>query len=127
MEINNGAYITGSEILPDFNERPAIFWRGGIHDYLFPFVVIMDHFRYICQYNPCRFDALNDFIPEENQRNRMLRDAVEKVPCVGCGYCCIRNTCTFGVAKTSKQPGKNLPGTGVDGDSVCLQTDGTGE
>jgi hypothetical protein len=29
----------------------------------------------------------------------VLREDVKKVPCVGCGYCCIRNTCTFGVAK----------------------------
>ena len=29
----------------------------------------------------------------------MLREDVAEVSCVGCGYCCIRNTCTFGVAK----------------------------
>ena len=28
----------------------------------------------------------------------MLREDAVKVTCVGCGYCCIRNTCTFGVA-----------------------------
>ncbi len=28
----------------------------------------------------------------------MLRYPVEKVSCVGCGYCCIRNTCAFGAA-----------------------------
>jgi len=28
----------------------------------------------------------------------MLRDPVERKTCVGCGYCCIRNTCAFGVA-----------------------------
>jgi hypothetical protein len=28
----------------------------------------------------------------------MLREPQEKIPCIGCGYCCMRNTCTFGVA-----------------------------
>jgi len=39
----------------------------------------------------------------------MLRDAVEKVPCIGCGYCCIRNTCTFGVARHPKDREKICP------------------
>jgi hypothetical protein len=28
----------------------------------------------------------------------VLRNPVEKKTCLGCGYCCIRNTCAFGVA-----------------------------
>ncbi|HOK06904.1 MAG TPA: hypothetical protein PK836_06200 [Syntrophales bacterium] len=27
----------------------------------------------------------------------MLREENQYYPCVGCGYCCIRQTCTFGV------------------------------
>jgi len=39
----------------------------------------------------------------------MLREPAEKVPCVGCGYCCIRNTCAFGVALHPHDRDKNCP------------------
>ncbi|HOK07353.1 MAG TPA: hypothetical protein PK836_09045 [Syntrophales bacterium] len=29
----------------------------------------------------------------------MVRDEEEKAPCVGCGYCCCRNPCVFGVVR----------------------------
>ena len=39
----------------------------------------------------------------------MLRKPVEKQSCVGCGYCCIRNTCSFGVAKHPQDLDKTCP------------------
>ena len=39
----------------------------------------------------------------------MLREPVEKQSCVGCGYCCIRNTCTYGVAKHPRDRDKTCP------------------
>ena len=39
----------------------------------------------------------------------MMREPEEKVACVGCGYCCIRNTCAFGVALHPDAGDRNCP------------------
>jgi hypothetical protein len=39
----------------------------------------------------------------------MLRTDEEHRPCVGCGYCCIRQTCTFGIQRHPDAVGRICP------------------
>ena len=39
----------------------------------------------------------------------MLRTSEEDWPCVGCGYCCIRQTCTFGRQRHPDAVGEMCP------------------
>ncbi|HPN09882.1 MAG TPA: hypothetical protein PLU95_11305 [Syntrophales bacterium] len=39
----------------------------------------------------------------------MIREPEEKFPCVGCGYCCIRNTCAFGAVLHPEAGDRNCP------------------
>ncbi|HRT26827.1 MAG TPA: hypothetical protein P5308_07420 [Syntrophales bacterium] len=39
----------------------------------------------------------------------MVRTGEEVHPCVGCGFCCIRQTCTFGCQRHPESLGKVCP------------------
>ncbi|MFB3924515.1 MAG: hypothetical protein ACE14T_00545 [Syntrophales bacterium] len=57
----------------------------------------------------------------------MIREQEEKRPCVGCGWCCIRNTCTFGVAKHPHDRDKICPELHWNGRRyICKLMSGTG-
>jgi hypothetical protein len=39
----------------------------------------------------------------------MIRTTEQSWPCVGCGYCCIRQTCTFGIQRHPLATGEVCP------------------
>jgi hypothetical protein len=39
----------------------------------------------------------------------MMREVSDRHECVGCGYCCIRQTCTFGLHRHPGDPDRRCP------------------